>query len=76
MLVRFSGQRLRMARKQKKISQAEFADRSGTTIRYVGSLERGEKENPSAALVCQFSLVLEVPMEELMETRAESEEQS
>ena len=75
MLVTFSGKRLRDARKLKKLSQADMADLSGTTVRYVRALERGERENPSAILVCRFSLVLDVDMGDLMEAHAESGEQ-
>lgn len=37
-----------------------------TSIRYVGALERGEKTNPSVDLVSRFSVILGVPVGDLM----------
>ena len=51
------------------VQVAELAD---TSIRYVGALERGEKSKPSADLVSRFSIILEVPVEDLMSTSDEA----
>lgn len=40
--------------------------------RYIRALESGEKRNPSAVLLFRVSIVLEVPMEELMESEKEA----
>ncbi len=63
---KFSGQALQSIRQEKRITQAFIAEFADTTIRYIRALERGEKTNPSAALVFRISEVLEVPVEMLM----------
>ncbi len=71
MRCKFNGEAFHSVRKSKKCSQASIAESAGTSIRYVGALERGEKTNPSADMVSRFSMVLEVPVENLMTTSDE-----
>ena len=59
-------------RKKNHLSQAQVAELADTSIRYVGALERGEKSKPSADLVSRFSIILEVPVEDLMSTSDEA----
>ena len=66
MLARFDSEKLRMARKQKKLSQMHLAELCDSSDRYIRDLERGIKENPSATLVCLMSKILEIPMDELI----------
>ena len=72
MLAEFSGEKLRDARKRKDITQEELAEKSNTTDRYVRALESGQKDNPSAALLCQMSRALDVPMDALMDISEEN----
>lgn len=71
MLAKFDSEKLRAARKQKKLSQMHLAELCDSSDRYIRDLKRGAKENPSAALVCLISKVLEVPMEELVKIQKE-----
>lgn len=66
MRVKFNGKKFRDERKKKNISQAQLAEMTDTSIRYVRDLENGIKNNPSASMVYQFSLTLDIPMETLM----------
>lgn len=72
MRCKFDGEAFLSVRKSKHRSQAFVAESAGTSIRYVGALERGEKSNPSADMVSRFGMVLEVPVERLM-TASEEE---
>ncbi len=58
-------------RKRNNQSQASIAELADTSIRYVGALERGEKSNPSADLVSRFSIILGVPVDDLISTSDE-----
>lgn len=66
MKLKFNGKAFRSARKKKNQSQALVAELSGSSIRYVGALERGEKSNPSADLVSRFCVILDTPIDTLM----------
>ena len=46
-----------------------LAELCNTSERYLRDLEAGRKNNPSAALVFQFSDILDVPMHELMQKK-------
>ena len=59
-------------RKKNHLSQAQVAELADSSIRYVGALERGERSKPSADLVSRFSIILEVPVEDLMSTSDEA----
>ena len=63
---KFNATAFRTARKRKNHSQALVAELAGTSIRYVGALERGEKNNPSADMVSRFSIILDTPVDVLM----------
>ena len=73
MMARFNADKLRTARIERNITQETLAERCDTTDRYIRDLEAGRKDMPSAALVCRFSLALDVPMESLMDIVQEEE---
>ena len=73
MLAKFNANKLRSARMKRGMTQEALAERCNTTDRYIRDLESGRKESPSAALVCQFSQALDIPMEALMDIIQEKE---
>lgn len=75
MPAKFSAQKLRLVRKQKKISQMFLAELCDSSDRYIRDLELGRKANPSATIVCMLSRALDVPMDELMEYKQEDQEE-
>lgn len=58
MQAKFNGQKVRTLRKMKKLSQAMLAEQGDTSERYIRDLERGQKRNPSASVVCSLSRAL------------------
>ena len=73
MLAKFNADKLRAARANRNMTQETLAEWCNTTDRYIRDLEAGRKDMPSAALVCRFSLALDVPMESLMDIAQEEE---
>ena len=73
MMAKFNADKLRAARANRNMTQEMLAERCNTTDRYIRDLEAGRKDMPSAALVCRFSLALDVPMESLMDIVQEEE---
>lgn len=73
MLAKFNADKLRAARANRNMTQETLAEQCNTTDRYIRDLEAGRKDMPSAALVCRFSLALDVPMESLMDIVQEEE---
>ncbi|MFR8255332.1 MAG: helix-turn-helix domain-containing protein [Ruthenibacterium sp.] len=72
MQAKFNGQKVRTLRKMKKLSQAMLAEQGDTSERYIRDLERGQKRNPSASVVCSLSRTLGLAaMDELMEITEE-----
>jgi transcriptional regulator with XRE-family HTH domain len=59
------GQKLRMARKEREISQERLAELAGLHRTYVSSVERGER-NVSIETIEKFAKALKVAMSELM----------
>ena len=70
---KFNGKNLKAIREAKHITQEALAELADLTDRYLRELERGSRDNPSAALLFRVSHVLEVQMEELMEIIADEE---
>ena len=66
MRVRFNGKGFKAVRKQRHISQITLAEQTETTERYLRELENGRMDNPSAAMVYRFSVILNQPMEAFM----------
>ena len=73
MMAKFNADKLRAARANRNMTQETLAERCNTTDRYIRDLESGRKDMPSATLVCQFSMALDVPMEYLMDIVQETE---
>lgn len=74
-IVKFNADRLKEVREQKNISQMRLAELCDSSDRYIRALELGNRENPSAVLVCLLSYVLDLTMEELMIIKQEGEQQ-
>lgn len=71
-MVTFSGKKLREVRKSRGISQALLAEKADSSIRYIRSLEVGEKSNPSVKLIYLVSIALAIPMEDLLEVEEDA----
>lgn len=52
-------------RKEKDLSQHQFADIAGITSQYMSQLESGIRD-PSLEMVCRFAEVLKMPLEQLI----------
>jgi transcriptional regulator with XRE-family HTH domain len=63
-LVQF-GSRLKELRTGKKLTQEQFANRSGLHKNYIGMVERGER-NPSLKNIQIIAKTLEISISELM----------
>ncbi|MGI6404871.1 MAG: helix-turn-helix domain-containing protein [Oscillospiraceae bacterium] len=53
----FDGKKLKHYRLESGLSQTKLAARAGVSSRYIGELERGEKDNPSAKLLKRICMV-------------------
>lgn len=73
MTVNFDSRKFRAVRKERGLSQEMLAELADTSTRYVSALENGQKRNPSAILLFQFSDALGVPMEDLMKSQEKEE---
>lgn len=58
---------LRRLRRSKKMGLRELAKKAKVPPGYLSELERGEKTNPSAAIVQRLAKALGVPVTELLE---------
>lgn len=58
------GEAVREARKSKKLSQEQLADRAGLHRTYIGMIERGEK-NITLSNISKIAKALDVSMSEL-----------
>lgn len=68
------GQRLRRFRMAKKLSLQDLANAVGASKAHVWDLESGKAQNPSLALLTEFSRALEVPIKELVGESDETED--
>ncbi len=59
------GRNIRNLRLKKKMTQEQVAEMAGINPKYLGEIERGEK-NPTALIIEKLSLALEVPICELI----------
>lgn len=64
-LIKF-GQRVRMLRKSKNLSQEQLAELTGFHRNYIGMIERGER-NPALVNIEVFAKTFEVSLAELFE---------
>lgn len=74
MLIKFNSCKLRDTRRKSKLSQMLLAEICDTSDRYLRDLERGAKDNPSAALVWILSRALGVTIDDLMEEKSDKEQ--
>ena len=63
--IRRFGQRVRVLRKEKALTQEELADRANVHRTFIGMIERGEK-NATLVTIIRISGALEIPAMELM----------
>ena len=64
------GKRIRLFRKQKKITQEILGGRAGVCPKYIGQIERAEK-NPSLTVVCRIAHALELRLTDLLKGDSE-----
>lgn len=69
------GRRIRLFRKQKKITQEILGGMAGICPKYIGQIERAEK-NPSLMVVCRIANALELKMADLLDGDLEKIESS
>lgn len=67
---KFLGQRLRVLRKQRGLSQERLGERSSLSGKFIGEVERGEKSISIDSLY-HVSVALEIPLRELTDVRAD-----
>jgi transcriptional regulator with XRE-family HTH domain len=67
------GNAIKLIRTQKKLSQAELAERADVSVSYISMLER-EKRDPTFSTVEKLAEALEVPLSILMFIAAEEDE--
>lgn len=58
------GEIVRVARKAKRLSQEELAEKAGLHRTYIGMIERGEK-NITLSNISKIARALEIPINEL-----------
>ncbi len=61
------GRNLRRIRKEKRLTQEEFADRSGFSQQYLSGLERGER-NPTIVTLYELASALGVGVIDLIKS--------
>ena len=71
MLAKFCAEKFHDARIKRNMTQEELAEKAGISSRYLRALESGQKNNPSASLLCRLALALGVPMDALMDVSGE-----
>ncbi|REK75816.1 helix-turn-helix domain-containing protein [Paenibacillus paeoniae] len=60
------GQRIQVLRKRKGLSLTELSQRAGVAKSYLSSIERGLQQNPSIQFLEKIGEVLNVPVEEFV----------
>ena len=75
MIVTLNRNKLRARRKEKDLTQEKLAEESGLSDRYIRSLE-SETAQPSVSALYRLSQALEVPMDELMITIIEENDEN
>jgi len=58
---------IRALRKQKGLTLKELSQKSKVSFVYISELERGEKKNPSARILCRIANALDVPLKKLID---------
>ncbi|MBM7690904.1 XRE family transcriptional regulator of biofilm formation [Peribacillus deserti] len=60
------GDRVKIIRKEKKMSMSELAEKAGVAKSYLSALERNLQSNPSIQFLEKIAAVLEVPLDSLL----------
>jgi len=69
-MLRRLGGRVKLLRRERRLTQEELAERAGLTSKFVGEVERAES-NPSAASLARMAGALSVSMGDLFEADPE-----
>jgi len=64
------GKRIRLLRKQRKLTQAKLGDLTDICYKYIGQIERAEK-NPSVMVVCRIAKALGLSLTDLLDGTSE-----
>jgi Predicted transcriptional regulators len=64
--------KIKYYRELKKITKSELSRNLGVSPSYVTMLENGDKKNPSLEILTKISAVLDVPLDELLQSARES----
>ncbi|MBS4192188.1 helix-turn-helix domain-containing protein [Bacillus sp. FJAT-49705] len=68
------GDRVKLLRKEKKMSLSELAEQAGVAKSYLSSLERNLQTNPSIQFLEKISAVLNVPVDHLIHEEPNKDE--
>ncbi len=68
------GERVKLLRKEKKMSLSELAEQAGVAKSYLSSLERNLQTNPSIQFLEKIAVVLNVPVDHLIYEQPNTEE--
>ncbi|UZJ80081.1 helix-turn-helix domain-containing protein [Fictibacillus sp. KU28468] len=68
------GELVKKYRKEKGLSLSALAERAGIAKSYLSSLERNIQTNPSVQLLEKLAVVLDIPVEKLLNEKAEVNE--
>ncbi|MED3550892.1 helix-turn-helix domain-containing protein [Cytobacillus praedii] len=68
------GERVKLLRKEKKMSLSELAEQAGVAKSYLSSLERNLQTNPSIQFLEKIAAVLNVPVDHLIHEQPNKEE--
>ncbi|MED2971266.1 helix-turn-helix domain-containing protein [Fictibacillus sp. B-59209] len=68
------GELVKKYRKEKGLSLSSLAERAGIAKSYLSSLERNIQTNPSVQLLEKLAAVLDIPVEKLLNEKAEVNE--
>jgi transcriptional regulator with XRE-family HTH domain len=67
------GEKIYRARTQRRLSQAELAERTGVTQAAISRLESGEQDNPTATVLRKLAITLGMSMDYLAGLYEEAE---
>ncbi|SDN42275.1 helix-turn-helix domain-containing protein [Alkalicoccus daliensis] len=62
------GDLIRYERKRKGWTLSQLSRRTGVSKSYLSYLERNQKKNPSITIVKRLFIVLDIPLEKIMES--------
>jgi transcriptional regulator with XRE-family HTH domain len=65
-LIKMLGVKVRAIRRERRMTQSDLAKSAGITYKYVGEIERSEK-NPSIGVMFRVSIALGLPLTDLLD---------